>query len=187
MNGLLQGEKEKKYMGKYNNNNPIQDWIDNDKKLSSILVEIQEMSIQIEEQAEIAFHRVSETYHIPKLPEDIEVGDRGYDDEDMEEPISVYHHLGIIKFLNPENDPRGNVLSAIYFAKEKLEIDYEIVFSEALKSGIDITQITGIGFLGENSYVKIVFVKHTESWYELGCSFFVKIVGSNTALPFIKE
>lgn len=38
--------------------NPLQEWIDSDKKLSSILVEIQEMPISIEEQAEIAFHSV---------------------------------------------------------------------------------------------------------------------------------
>jgi hypothetical protein len=163
-------------------NNPIQDWIDTDKKLSSILVEIQEMPISIEEQAEIAFHKVSEAYSLPKFPQDIEI-----EDEDIKEPISVYHHLGIIKFLNPESDPRGNVLSAIYFAKENLEIDYEIVFLEAIKCGIDVSQITGIGFLDENSYVKIVFVKNTESWYELGCNFFIKIVEPNIVLPFIKR
>ena len=97
MSGLPQVEKEKKYMENYNQNNPIQDWIDTDKKLSSILVEIQEMPISTEEQAEIAFHKVSETYNIPKLPQDVEI-EEDHDSEDINETISVYQHLEIIKF-----------------------------------------------------------------------------------------
>lgn len=40
--------------------NPVQEWINNDEKLSKILIEIQEFSISVEEQAEMAFHRVAE-------------------------------------------------------------------------------------------------------------------------------
>lgn len=173
--------KERRSMEKYNEPSPIQDWIDTDKKLSSILVEIQEMPISIEEQAEVAFHKVAEAYSIPKNPQDIVFEEKDSIDEDTKvEAISVYQHLGIIKFLNPENDPRGNVLSAIYFAKENLEIDYEIVMSEAAKNAVDTAEITGIGFLGENSNVRIIFVKNTESWHELGCNFFIKIIEPNT-------
>ncbi|KNB60372.1 DUF1963 domain-containing protein [Chryseobacterium sp. Hurlbut01] len=161
-------------MEKHKEIDPLQEWIDTDKKLSAMLVEIQEMPISVEEQAEVAFHRISEAYNVPKTPQDID-----FENEEGIERTSVYQHLGLIRYLEPDDDPRGLVLSAIFFAKENLEVDYDLVFAKAQNEGIRREEITGIGFLGENYNVKIVFVKNTESWFDLGCSFFTKIVGHN--------
>ena len=79
---------EKKYMEKHKEISPLQEWINTDKKLSAILVEIQELPISVEEQAELAFHRVSEAYNIPKTPQDIDFEN----EDDDEEPTSVYQH-----------------------------------------------------------------------------------------------
>lgn len=149
-------------MEKHKEISPLQEWINTDKKLSAILVEIQELPISVEEQAELAFHRVSEAYNIPKTPQDIDFEN----EDDDEEPTSVYQHLGLIRYLEPDDDPRGLVLSAIFFAKENLEVDYDLVFAKAQNEGISREDITGIGFLGENYNVKIVFVKNTESWFD---------------------
>jgi|GEM_PF-733750 len=172
-------------MEKHKEIDPLQEWIDTDEKLSAMLVEIQEMPISVEEQAEVAFHRISKAYNIPKTPQDIDFENE--DDEEGIEPTSVYQHLGLIRYLEPDDDPRGLVLSAIFFAKENLEIDYDLVFAKAQNEGIRREEITGIGFLGENYDVKIVFVKNTESWFDLGCSFFIKIVEPNITLPFIRN
>jgi len=160
-------------MGTSKEISPLQQWIETDEKLAEILVEIQEMPISVEEQAEVAFHRVSEAYNVAKMPEELDFENEFEDDE---EPTSVYQHLGLLKYLNNDEDPRGIVLSAILFAKENLEVDYNLIFEKAEKQGIDKKMIGGIGFLGENSNVRIVFVKNTESWSQLGCKFFIKIV-----------
>lgn len=178
--------KEKKYMENHKEIGSLQEWIDTDKKLSAMLVEIQEMPISVEEQAEVAFHKISEAYNIPKTPQDIDFENEDNNEEEIE-PTSVYQHLGLIRYLEPDDDPRGLVLSAIFFAKENLEVDYDVVFAKAQNEGISREEITGIGFLGENYKVKIVFVKNTESWFDLGCSFFIKIVEPNITLPFIKN
>ncbi len=178
--------KEKKYMVKHNEIDPLQEWINTDKKLSSILVEIQEMPISVEEQAEVAFHRISEAYNIPKTPQNTDFENEDNDEEEIE-PTSVYQHLGLIRYLEPDDDPRGLVLSAIFFAKENLEVDYDLVFAKAQNEGFIKEEITGIGFLGKNYNVKIVFVKNTESWFDLGCTFFIKIAEPNIALPITKN
>ena len=60
-------------MEKHNDltNNTIQDWINSDKKLSGILTEIENLAKSEEEQASIAFHRLSDEYNVPKYPDDV--------------------------------------------------------------------------------------------------------------------
>ncbi|WP_310556022.1 hypothetical protein [Flavobacterium sp.] len=135
------------------NVDPIQEWVNSDKELSKILVEIQEMSISIEEQAEVAFHRISEMYKLPKLPDDISDDQVGKDEE---EPTSVYEQLGLLKYLNPNDDIRGLVLLAIYSVKEGFGADVSSIVSEMFT---DDSDNTGIGHIGENSNVEIIIVK----------------------------
>ena len=135
----------------------IQQWIEKDMELSKALVEIQESELSIEEQAEMAFHKISDMYGIPKLPEDI------IDDDKFE--TSVYQELGILKHLHPENDLRGLVLMAIYLVKNCLQAD---------DSEIDKTSLAGLGYRGENSEVELVLVQNGQSWVELGCKLFTR-------------
>lgn len=140
---------------------PLQQWINEDPELSRVLVEIQESGLSVEEQAELAFHRISEMYNVAKLPEDIP------DIDDGEERTSVYQELGILKYLHPGDDIRGLVMTAIYVVKNGLNVD---------DSDIDHTSISGIGYRGENSKVELVLVQKNESWVDLGCTLFTKKV-----------
>lgn len=108
------------------------------------------------------------------MPQDID-----YENESDIEPTSVYQHLGLLKYLNLDDDPRGNILSAIFFAKDKWEVDMDLVLEKAKNEGIDIANISGVGYLGENYNVEIIFVKKDESWFDLGCTSFIKIEDSD--------
>lgn len=148
--------------------NYVQEWIDKDEKLSKILVEIQESPISVEKQAEMAFHRIAEVYNLPKMPQDV-------DNNTEAEATSVYEHLGLLNYLNPHGDPRGNVLSALFFSKYKWEVDSNLILAKAKKDGVDNKTAKRIGFLGKNHDVKIIFIKENESWFDLGCNYFIKL------------
>jgi hypothetical protein len=142
-----------------NNIDPVQQWISEDAELSKVLVEIQESGLSVEEQAEMAFHKVTDMYGVPKLPEDVP------DVDDGEDKASVYQELGLIKYLYPENDLRGSVLAAIYAVKNGINVD---------DSEIDHTAISGLCYKGENSKVELVLVQKGQSWVELGCKLFTR-------------
>lgn len=145
--------------------NPIQEWIEDDEVLSSILVEIQDFNLSIPEQAEIAFHRLSELYSLPKTP--IEADER--QTYQKEEIVSVYQELGLIKFLEPDGDIRGLVLTAIYNVRNKITIDIDEVYKKA-RANFNV----GICFKGENSYVTVHFLDEKDNWFNSGCLMYLK-------------
>jgi hypothetical protein len=126
------------------------------------------MSKSYEDQAEIAFHMVSDMYKISKFPQEND------DEVDYLESTSVYEQLGFLKFLEPNVDLRGLVLCAIYFVKNGYITDIDAVFSK--KYGTKIPDCSGFGFKGNNTNVEIIFVKKEESWFDLGCKMFTKYV-----------
>lgn len=148
--------------------NLIQQWIDSDKELSDMLVEIQNLNISINEQVEVAFHKISDFYGLPKMPEDIE----HLNDEKFEQ-TSVYEQYGLLKFLhNVDEDLRGILLSAIYFVKNGYVTDINEVYKKYYST--NKLPIGGIGFKNSNSNVELVFVKKGESWFNLGCKMFIR-------------
>ncbi|MFC1225641.1 hypothetical protein ACFE6N_17685 [Pedobacter sp. BG31] len=147
-------------MAKHNKEiNPIKSWIDSDHILASILVEIQGLNKSIEEQAEVAFHRLCEAYSLPKMPVDVDETA----DSDIEQ-ISVYQELGLVKFLEPNDDLRGLVLVAVYHVLNQITINLDEVYKKA-----GINKETLICYKGEYSNVKISFLNDNESWFANGC------------------
>jgi hypothetical protein len=145
------------------------------------LVQIQELPVTIEEQAEVAFHKVSEMYGVPKNPEDIKQQDddenenyNDNEDADFKAHTSVYEELGLLKYLMPNEDKRGIALNAIYFVKNGYTTNKKEVM--LCKFGKNIPDDVGIGFKGNNTNVEIVFVLKGESWFDLGCKMFTKYV-----------
>ena len=154
-----------------NEENEVLNWINSDKELSDILVEIQSLNIPVKEQVEIAFHRISDFYGLPKMPEDIE------EEEDSENDwfkhTSVYEQLGFLKYLHKDDeDLRGVLLSAIYFVKNGYVADIEEVYKKYYSK--NRLPVVGIGFKNINSGVELVFVKEGESWFDLGCKLFIR-------------
>ena len=93
-------------------------------------------------------------------------------DVDDETNSCVYEQLGILKYLEPEEDLRGQVLTAIYFLKFDYRTDAAFIFEKY--PSINKDEIAGIGFKGENSKVELVLVKKGQSWFDLGCTYFTR-------------
>jgi len=189
MNGQLLGAKEKKSMENHSNNeeNPILNWINSDKELSNILLEIQNLNISINEQVEIAFHRISDFYGLPKMPEDVQNEDDDTNNEEFEQ-TSVYEQFGLLKYLhNDDEDLRGVLLSAIYFTKNGHVADIDEVYKKYYSK--NKSPIVGVGFKNINSSVELVFVKKGESWFDLGCKMFIKnqYFNSNHSVIFLNS
>lgn len=155
-------------MEQYHNgltSNTITDWIKEDKGLEKIIQEIENKTDSFDEQAELAFHLVSEYFNVPKFLNMEE-------SEDDEISSSVYEQLAILKYLEPNEDLRGLVLTAIYFLQFGYRTSVEFIFEKY--PSINKDEITGIGFKGENSKVELVLVKKGESWFDLGCTYFTR-------------
>lgn len=148
----------------------ITNWINEDKGLQKIIQEIESKTESFDEQAELAFHLVSEYFDVSKLPADMEE----LEDYDVDDEMNscVYEQLGILKYLEPEEDLRGQVLTAIYFLKFDYRTDAAFIFEKY--PSINKDEIAGIGFKGENSKVELVLVKKGQSWFDLGCIYFTR-------------
>ncbi|MFY7743080.1 MAG: hypothetical protein ACOVQR_10555 [Flavobacterium sp.] len=157
-----------------NEENLVLNWVNSEKELFDLLVEIQSLNISVNEQVEIAFHRISDLYGLPKMPEDIKDVDSEEEDFDNEEFVltSVYEQFGLLKYLHDNQDLRGVLLSAIYFVKNGYVADIDEVYKKYYSK--NTLPIVGIGFKYVNSSVELVFVREGESWFDLGCKMFIK-------------
>lgn len=133
-------------------------WISSDAGLSDLLTEIRQMPVSVEVQAEETFHRVSDMYGLPKMPEDIVIDEDDTVEQDgAQEYTCVYEQLGLLKYLYPDGDPRDRVLAAIYTVKNNLAIDMEDVMQK--KYGGSPPPYCGIGWMGDSSAVEIIFIE----------------------------
>jgi hypothetical protein len=147
--------------------NIIIEWTTSDKGLYAIIQEIEKEHLSNNEKAEMAYHRVSEYFKVPKEFDAI--------DSEGKYQSCVYEQLGYLKYLEADdNDIRGLVMTAIYFVKFGYETNIEEVHKKYYSNNKEI--FNGIGFRGDNSSVELVFVKQGESWFDLGCKYYTKQV-----------
>ncbi|MFZ1527491.1 MAG: hypothetical protein WAT19_01995 [Ferruginibacter sp.] len=98
--------------------NPIDNWYSSDKRLKNIIDILSLSDKSPFEQATEAFYQISELYNLHKYPDDITEDDyKKYEDEGLDNPRTVFEEVGIIRYLEPEDDPRGIVLFALYNIK----------------------------------------------------------------------
>ena len=145
--------------------NPIQKWIENDGKVLTVIENISRLNLTVEEQAEMAFHRLCDLYNLPKIPEDA----NKIAELTGETINSVYQELGLVKFLEPDEDIRGLVMVAVFNVLNKATIKLEDVYK---KAGMSAER--PICFSGEFSRVKISFVDETTNWFDNGCKLYLK-------------
>jgi len=112
-------------------------------------------------------------YELPKIPREIENQDQE-NEENYYDSRSVFEEHALIKYLDPDDDPRGRVLAAVYNVKNNVGVDYmEVAIKEF---GSKIPKNLLIGVLGEGFHGNVVFPqKEGKSWYELGCKVCAKL------------
>ncbi|WP_298116675.1 hypothetical protein [Flavobacterium sp.] len=159
-------------MAKYNENNPLQKWINEDIELLQILDEIEIIAKSEKEKALIAFHKISEHYSLPKYPCNIETRDTiQVDDFHLFDQISMYEALGKIIFADKNSENlKSNVLLAAFIVKNKFEPNID----EELDTFLGNEYLMGFGYKGKDVDVEMIPIKEGESWIDKGCEFFVK-------------
>lgn len=150
----------------------IGDWIKGDQKLWDILTAIENYTNSPLTRAEMIFDQVSELYEVPRYPDDV-------DDEKLIHGLimetSVYEQVGKLKYLEPEPEKLPElILNAIYFMITGTETDMSFVLNKFAAEGGKAKEISGLGFKNDGVDVQLIFVKKGESWYDLGCKYFIK-------------
>lgn len=150
--------------------NLIENWINTDKKLYALIVEIDSTEKSLVEKAEVAFEKLSKLYNIPRMPNDID--DEEFEDSEEFDEIeqrSLFEEHALIKYLSEENeDPRGMVLSAAFHLLNDYRVD---LFQVAEKEfGKSIPENCKIAIKGEGFNGEVVFPqKESKSWFDLDC------------------
>ncbi|PKQ43516.1 hypothetical protein [Confluentibacter flavum] len=143
---------------KHMEKNPVDNWINKDKKLNDLIIEIESTEKTLTEKAEIAFEKLSEFYKIPRMPTDIVEDEFEADDEldGLTDQRSLFEEHTLIKYLADESeDPRGMVLSTAFHLLNDYRVD---LFQVAEKEfGKSIPEKCKIGIIVEGYNGKVVF------------------------------
>lgn len=145
--------------------NPILDWFKSDDALSDIVNRITATEKSVGEQALDAFRQISDYYDLPKYPENF--SDKYYErfeQMDVDDPRSVFEEATICKYLEPENDPRGTVMVALYNVKHGKFIDLNACAKKHFGS---IPKEYMICYIGDGFAGELHFLHSGESWFDI--------------------
>ena len=157
--------------------NAIVEWINSDEKLKNIIERISNSGLTEKEQADIAFDEITDAYGLPKYPDSFTEEDyKRYEEEGIDNPRSVFEEVGIIHYLEPEDDPRGIVLFAIYNIKNKVCIDINEASRRHFRSKKKIPSSYMIYFIGDKSSTMLHYLEDGKSWVETGAKYAAKIL-----------
>lgn len=144
----------------------FEQWTTGNQVLNEQLVKIQGMDCGPLKQAEFAFKELSSLYDLPLMPEDLERYEAFFKSKGITEPRSVYEEAALLKYLSPDDDPRGIVLFAVYNVKHGMGIDIRDVFKKNAKK---VLKNSRLGIIGEGINTSIIFIKENDNWFDLGC------------------
>ena len=157
--------------------NPLVDWYNEDSRVKEIIDKLDSSEKNFEKQAEEAFHKFCEVFTLPKFPEDItgKIYEQ-HEQEGLDEPRSVYEEIGILRYLEPNDDLRSIVFLALYNIKNFSYIDIDHCASKYFGSESKIPKEYMVYYTGENSKSLLNFLKNNESWTKEGVKYASKII-----------
>ena len=157
--------------------NPIDKWYTIDEKLKTIIDKISISGKSSEEQAKEAFYQVSLIYSLPKFPDDITEDDHEkYEEEGIDNPRTVFEEVGIIRYLEPDNDPRGVVLFALHNIKNRTYMDIDLCAERHFGHSKKIPKNYIVYYTGTDIDSKLNFLNDKESWAKPGVKYASKIL-----------
>src|SRR5687768_5789050 len=99
----------------YKTLNPIEDWYSSDERIRRTLDQLSTSGMTVPEQAAAAFESVADEFDLPKYPENVtEDHYRRFSELGVDEPRSVFEENAILRYLEPDDDPRGLAMLALY-------------------------------------------------------------------------
>lgn len=149
--------------------NPIEEWYKKDKRLSDLLVSIDEQNLSDEDAAKQAFYKVTELYKLPKFPEDV-------DTENDEESRSVFEEMAILKFMFPDDELKGIVMLAAYNTYTKEFVSIDEAASIHYNGYENIPKEYFVYYFGKDIDARIEFDIKGQSWIEAGAIKLQKVI-----------
>jgi hypothetical protein len=161
----------------YNTLDPIGDWYNSDEKVKNIIDRLSSSGMTNEEQAAAAFEEMSDAFDLPKYGHNFtDAHYAHYEELGMDTPRSVFEEAAIIRYLEPDDDPRGVVMLAIYHVYNGIQVPMEECAEKHFGGKGKIPQQYMVCFLGENVDGKLHFLDQGESWMELGARSAMQII-----------
>jgi hypothetical protein len=157
--------------------NPVYNWCLSDERLKNIIETLSLSDKSPFEQAVEGFYQISELYNLHKYPEDITEDDyKKYEDEGIGSPRTVFEEVGIIRYLEPKDDPRGVVLLALYNIKNRTYMDLDFCAKKHFGSKKKIPDNYVVYYTGQDADSKLCFLNDGESWAKDGVKYASKIL-----------
>ena len=157
--------------------NPIDIWYSSDERLKNIIDTLSLSGNTPFEQAKEAFYQISELYNLHKYPDDITEDDyKKYEEEGLDNPRTVFEEIGIIRYLEPEDDPRGVVLFALYNIKNRRYMNIEFCAERHFGNKKNIPNNYIVYYTGQDADSRLNFLLDGESWVKEGVKYASKIL-----------
>lgn len=161
----------------YKSSNPIQDWYTSEERIQQVIDTLSSSGLTEEEQAKAAFDQVADAYDLPKYPQDFtDAHYERFSEQGVENPRSVFEENTILSYLEPEDDPRGIVILALYNVHHGIQIPLNECAKKHFGGKRKIPKEYMVCFIGETIYGKLHFMKDGESWTEMGARSAMKII-----------
>ena len=159
------------------NDNPINIWYFSDKKLKKVIDTLSSSGKPAFDQARDAFYQLSDMYNLHKYPDDItEAAFKKYKKEGIDNPRTVFEEVGILRYLEPDDDPRGVVLCALYNIKNRTYVDINYCAERHFGKRKNIPPDYMIYYTGQDADSKMNFLNDGEQWTKEGVKYASKII-----------
>ena len=161
----------------YNTLNPIEDWYNSDEQIKNIIDRLSSSGMTNEEQAIAAFEEISVAFDLPKYGHSFtDAHYARYEELGMESPRSVFEEAAVIRYMEPDEDPRGIVILALYNVHNGIQLPIEECAEKYFGGKDKIPTQYMVCFLGENIDGKLHFLEPGESWIDLGARSAMQII-----------
>jgi hypothetical protein len=157
--------------------NVIEDWLKNDETLSALVNEINASGKDIDARALEAFHRISELYELPKYPGDYTAKDFQLADQRRFGPACVFEEATMLKYLEPDQDPWGLVMLALYNIRNGKHTDFEECAKKHFGSTEPLPNDYLAGFIGDGFAGRLRFVTPNKAWFVAGARSAMRSIG----------
>lgn len=157
--------------------NPIDLWYSSDEELKGIIDALSVSGKSPDDQAKDAFYMLSDIYQLHRFPNDITEDDfRKYKEEGIDNPRTVFEEVGILRYLEPDDDPRGVILCALYNIKNRTYVDINFCAERHFGNRENIPLSYMIYYTGQDVDSKLCFLGDGELWAKEDVKYASKIV-----------
>jgi hypothetical protein len=161
----------------YNSLDPITDWYNQDDRIKSTLDRLSSSGLSEEEQAAAAFEELSSAFQLRKYHEDLSDATYSHFDElEIDDPRSVFEEFCIIRYLEPDDDPRGVVMMALYNVYKGIQMPLNECARKHYGGKRKIPKQYMVCYIGEGIKGRLYFLNEGESWVELGARAATKVI-----------